>query len=115
MGDALQIQQVLINLLRNAIEAISDAGLDRGSVSIEVSRGGPGFLEFEVRDSGPGFPSEVATETHEPLRSTKPYGLGVGLSLSRSIIEAHGGQLTFANHGAGAVVRFTLPTAEGTH
>ena len=61
------------------------------------------------------WPAGVAADTHEPLRSTKPYGLGVGLSLSRSIIEAHGGQLTFANHGGGAVVRFTLPTAEGAH
>lgn len=113
MGDTLQIQQVLINLLRNAFEAISDAGLDRGSVSIEVSRGAAGFVEFAVRDSGPGFPQGVAADTHGPLRSTKPYGLGVGLSLSRSIVEAHGGRLTFTNHGGGAVVRFSLPTAEG--
>lgn len=113
MADALQVQQVLINVLRNAIEAITDAALDRGSVSIEVSHAEPGYLAFEIRDSGPGFPEGMATDTHEPLHSTKPYGLGVGLSLSRSIVEAHGGSLSFASHAGGAVVRFTLPTAEG--
>ena len=113
MGDALQIQQVLINLLRNAIEAIADASQERGTVTVDVRRGDPGFLEFEVRDTGPGFPPGFATETPEPLKSTKPYGLGVGLSLSRSIVEAHGGKLTISSSLGGAVVRFTLPIAEG--
>ncbi len=113
MGDALQIQQVLINLVRNAIEAIADTGQEHGTVTIAVARGEPTFLSVEVRDTGPGFPPEFAAEAPAPLKSTKPYGLGVGLSLSRSIVEAHGGRLTFASLRSGAVVRFTLPLAEG--
>lgn len=113
MGDALQIQQVLINLVRNAVEAIADQGQEHGTVTIAISRGAPGFLEIEVRDTGPGFPPEFASEAPAPLSSTKPYGLGVGLSLSRSIVGAHGGGLTFANMTSGAVVRLSLPTAEG--
>lgn len=113
MGDMLQIQQVLINLLRNAIEAISDAAQERGTITIQVSRGDPGYLDFEVRDTGPGFPPGFAADTPEPLKSTKTYGLGVGLSLSRSIVEAHGGRLVIARTSGGAAVRFSLPVVEG--
>ena len=113
MCDALQIQQVLINLLRNAIEAITDAGQEHGIVTIEVARGEVGFLRIVVRDTGPGFPPELATGSPEPLKSTKPYGLGIGLSFSRSIVEAHGGQLTYSNVASGAAVSLSLPIADG--
>lgn len=112
MVDALQIEQVLLNLVRNALEAIRESGRDRGVVSIIANRGDNAFVEIEVRDTGPGFASIAPSASLEPFISTKADGLGVGLSLSRSIVEAHGGRLIIGNVGSGASVRFTLPIAE---
>lgn len=112
MVDALQIEQVLLNLVRNALEAIRDSNHDRGTVSILATRSDATFVEVEVRDTGPGFAPGAASAAPEPFSSTKADGLGVGLSLSRSIVEAHGGTLVTANVGNGASVRFTLPVAD---
>lgn len=111
MVDALQIEQVLLNLLRNALEAIRDAGHERGVVTVLASRLDATQVEIEVRDSGPGFPAG-SPDAGQPFNSSKVDGLGVGLSLSRSIIEAHGGRLIAGNWGSGAFVRFTLPISE---
>ncbi len=110
MVDLLQIEQVLLNLIRNAIEAMSETGRPGGTIAIRAERAGPDSVAIEIRDTGPGFPPEFAAGA-VPLSSTKAEGLGVGLSLSRSIVEAHGGTLTIGGGADGAVVRFTLPVA----
>jgi signal transduction histidine kinase len=110
--DLLQIQQVLLNLLRNSIEAIDQAGHPAGTITIAAARLDPDEVEIEVRDTGPGFPAEFTGAYLPPLSSTKVEGLGMGLSLCRSIIESHGGQLFVGGAINGAQVRFRLPTAE---
>jgi signal transduction histidine kinase len=111
MVDLLQIEQVMINLLRNAIEAISESGSVRGSVTIEAKTLNRDFIEIRVADNGPGFPPSFLESAFLPLSSTKAEGLGVGLPLCRSIIEAHGGQIWLASSSDGAAIRFTLPIA----
>jgi len=114
LADSLQIEQVLLNLVRNSIEAINDAGSGRGTITIEARQVGSAFVEIDVRDDGPGFKALPDASTLSPLASTKPEGLGIGLALSRSIIQAHGGSLVHGNAEKGAWVQFTLPIAEAT-
>ncbi|HEX7072964.1 MAG TPA: ATP-binding protein [Hyphomicrobiaceae bacterium] len=109
--DLLQVEQVLLNLMRNAIEAMTEAGQEGGTITIDAKQIDAGTVEVSLRDTGPGFPPELLADQFPPFSSTKVEGLGVGLSLSRSIVEAHGGRLTTAGDRYGAVVRFTLPTA----
>jgi two-component system, LuxR family, sensor kinase FixL len=106
--DALQIQQVLVNLVRNAGEALSDAGRHDGKVVIEAVGAGSGRVIIRVRDNGPGFDPGMVERASAPFTTTKPDGLGLGLSLARSIIEAHGGQLHIDSTLNGACVSFTL-------
>jgi two-component system, LuxR family, sensor kinase FixL len=110
--DVLQIEQVLSNLMRNSIEAISDSGGTYGSIWIEAKRANDDFIEVRVLDTGPGFSLERIEMGFLPLSSSKPYGLGIGLSLCKSILEAHGGRLWLEQHSDGASVRFTLPIAK---
>jgi len=110
--DVLQIEQVLSNLMRNSIEAISDSGGTKGSIWIEAKPANDDFIEVRVLDSGPGFSLERVEMGFLPLSSSKPYGLGIGLSLCNSILEAHGGRLWLEQHSDGASVRFTLPIAK---
>jgi two-component system, LuxR family, sensor kinase FixL len=109
MVDLLQIEQVLINLLRNAIEAIGNM---RGSILIEAKNVDPDFIEIRVVDTGPGFPPKLLESAFLPLSSSKAEGLGIGLPLCRSIIEAHGGKLWIDDSSQGGAVRFTLPIAK---
>lgn len=109
MVDVLQVEQVLLNLLRNSIEAIVESGKPEGSILIEAKLAGADFVEVRVTDSGPGFTPERIEDAFLPLSSTKPEGLGIGLPLCRSIIEAHGGQLRLDANPKGSSVRFTLP------
>jgi len=106
--DAIQVEQVILNLLLNSIEAMQDAPVKR--VRIE-SRQVDGFVEVAVRDSGPGLAEGAHAHLFEPFFTTKSKGLGMGLAISRRIVEAHGGRLTGgANEdGRGSVFRFTLP------
>ena len=92
MIDLLQIEQALINLLRNAIEAIGESGGMRGSIVIEAKVVDADFVEVRVADNGPGFPPELSRARFCRLSSTKAEGLGIGLPLCRSIVEAHGGR-----------------------
>lgn len=112
MADVLQVEQVLINLVRNSIEAIGGAEMDRGIVIIEAVPGEARLVEVRVLDNGPGFEKEQVDAPPVPFATTKADGLGVGLALSRSIIEAHGGRLWVGRTSQGAVVHFTLPMAE---
>jgi two-component system, LuxR family, sensor kinase FixL len=109
--DLLQIEQVLLNLMRNAIDAMKDAGHQRGIIVIGAKRIGRDEVEVTLSDTGPGFPPELLSDQFPPFSSTKIDGLGVGLALSRSIVEAHGGRLRTSGGPQGAVVRFTLPVA----
>ncbi len=110
--DPIQIQQVLLNLVHNAIEAMIAAKSGRRNISIEARALGPGLVEITAADSGPGIPDEIAPRLFDPFVSSKPRGMGLGLSLCRSIIEAHGGQLRAAsNPGGGATFSFTLPSS----
>jgi len=112
MVDLLQIEQVLLNLLRNAAEAMSGSNRAGSTVTVSAAAAGAGEVAVEVRDSGPGFPPEFLAAEFPPLSSSKADGLGVGLSLCRSIVEAHGGTLSLGGGPGGAVVRFTLPAAK---
>lgn len=112
MADELQIEQVLFNLIRNAIEALRDGPTGGGKVTIEIDRGEIGFAEIRICDTGPGFPSDFLRSETSLLFTTKPDGFGIGLSLCKSIIAAHGGRLWFGGSSQGAIVYFTLPSVE---
>jgi C4-dicarboxylate-specific signal transduction histidine kinase len=109
-GDRVQLQQVMLNLLINAIEAMR--GMDEGPRELLISTEAtdPDAVLVTVRDSGPGFPPEIAERIFESFYTTKPGGLGMGLSICHSIIDAHEGRLwTTASPANGAVFQFRLP------
>jgi two-component system, LuxR family, sensor kinase FixL len=109
-GDPVQLLQVLLNLALNALEAMSAMPPDARRVVIRAGRDGNGDILVSVRDSGPGFPSGMAEDLFEPFFSTKSEGTGMGLAISRSIIEAHGGTLSGENcDGGGACFTVRLP------
>jgi two-component system, LuxR family, sensor kinase FixL len=112
MVDMLQIEQVLLNLMRNSMEAIGLTG--RGVISIEGVPAGAEFVEIRVRDSGAGFPADLVANPFLPFFSTKKKGLGIGLPLCRSIIEAHGGRIWVDADSPGTAVIFTLPVANSS-
>ena len=109
--DRLQIEQVLINLLRNAIEASTQGPRTDAEITIATSRRGS-RVEVGIEDSGPGFADLARARAMEPLASTTPGGLGLGLPLCRTILEAHGARLALDNTPTGAIVRFTLQEAK---
>jgi PAS domain S-box-containing protein len=111
-GDPVQLQQVLINLIMNAIEAMCTPKDGRGKILIRSARNSGGVL-VQIQDSGPGIESELANRIFEPFFTTKEKGIGMGLAISRSIIESHGGQLSLVSTSQGALFQFTLPTDEG--
>jgi len=107
LADKVQIQQVLLNLLRNAIEAVAQT--ERKELVVSTRSLDRSMVEVAVADSGSGISPEVAPQLFHPFITTKPQGMGVGLSISRTIIEAHGGQIwNEPNPGGGAVFKFTL-------
>jgi two-component system sensor kinase FixL len=111
VADRVQIQQVVINLLRNAIDAMRGAPAPRLEVRLEA--GASGFALVTVSDTGSGLSQEVLARLFEPFMTTKKDGMGVGLSICRTIVEAHGGAIWANNNdGAGATFAFTLPQAE---
>jgi signal transduction histidine kinase len=110
--DGIQIQQVVLNLTRNAIEAIEEAGITSSVIKVGVVGTAEKEIAVSVTDCGPGISPEDAKRIFDPFYSTKGGGLGVGLSISRAIVEAHGGRLSLApNGGGGCVFQFTLPVA----
>ncbi|MHC4444254.1 MAG: PAS domain S-box protein [Planctomycetota bacterium] len=115
MGDTIEIEQVIINLVRNGIEAMDEIKNKDGELIIETAPAGDDAVEIAVSDKGRGFPLGSEDKIFEPFYSTKQEGLGIGLSISRSIIEAHGGRLwATSNTDGGATFRFTLPMADNT-
>ena len=108
----IQIQQVLINLVRNAIEAMAES--ERRELTVTTRARGDGAVEVAVADTGPGLAPEVAAQLFKPFVSTKSQGMGVGLSICHSIIEAHRGKIwAEANPAGGTIFRFTVPADAG--
>jgi two-component system sensor kinase FixL len=110
--DKIQIQQVIVNLMRNAVEAMEQSA--RRELTLEATlaaEGGPVIVR--VVDTGPGLAPDVANRLFQPFVTTKPQGMGVGLSICRSIVEGHGGTLVAeSSPGGGTVFSFTLPLAD---
>jgi PAS domain S-box-containing protein len=112
-GDRIQLQQVVLNLILNAVDAMSEPGTSPRELSIASRREEANQVLVEVRDSGRGFQGETMERIFEPFFTTKIDGMGMGLSISRSIVVAHGGRLwAMANEPRGAVFRFALPAVE---
>ena len=104
----IQIQQVLINLMRNAMEALRESA--RRELVVRTLADGAGYVAVEVADTGSGVSDEVAEQLFRPFFTTKPGGMGVGLSISKRIVESHGGTLSaHRNDSGGATFRFSLP------
>jgi C4-dicarboxylate-specific signal transduction histidine kinase len=111
-GDRIQLQQVLLNLLLNAMDAVSDSSPDRRRVAVRVqyvdSR-----VEVVVSDSGSGIPADKLAHVFEPFFTSKQSGMGLGLPISRTIIEAHGGSIRAQNDpDGGATFCFSLPVVQ---
>jgi two-component system sensor kinase FixL len=111
LADRLQIVLVLVNLLRNSIEALRAQPQQHRGISIEIEEPTEKAVVFRVRDNGPGFAAGFDLNTHEVGQSEKPHGLGVGLGICRSIIDAHQGRLYVERRARGASVVFTLARA----
>ena len=109
LADKIQVQQVLLNLMRNALEAMEESA--RRELLIATRQIEEDMVEISVADTGPGIAEEIASQLFQPFVTTKRQGMGVGLSISRTIIEAHGGRLWVEpNPNGGAVFRLTLKT-----
>ncbi len=113
--DPVQIQQVLLNLIRNAIDAINETAPAERDITVRLSPGADGEVEISVSDRGPGISDEVARNLGNPFYTTKASGTGLGIAISRSILRAHGGRLAHRpTPGGGATVFFTLPAMPGS-
>src|SRR5262249_33813396 len=111
-GDRIQLQQVILNLIMNGMDAT--AGLPNGQRKINgrTSQVGDTTAEISISDSGPGIPSDKLAQVFDPFFTTKDHGMGMGLSIARTIVEAHGGRIWAENNdGGGAVFRISLPLA----
>jgi C4-dicarboxylate-specific signal transduction histidine kinase len=109
-GDRVQLQQVILNLIINAVEALNSVGEGPRELMISTGEAESEGVLVVVRDSGPGLPLASVERVFETFYTTKQGGLGLGLSICRSIIEAHGGQLwASANVPRGAIFQFTCP------
>lgn len=113
LGDRVELQQVLLNLVLNGVEALSPVTGRARELLIDSRADGPDRVVIVVRDTGVGLSLEDASRIFDPFFTTKPGGLGIGLSISRTIIEAHGGRLRAVSNGSvGATLQLTLPTAQ---
>jgi signal transduction histidine kinase len=115
LGDRIQLQQVMLNLILNAIEAMSGSRDGSRDLLVRTTQDGPGSVLVAVQDSGPGLKPESVDQLFDAFYTTKPGGMGMGLSICRSIVEAHGGRVwATANMPPGAVLQFTLPIRRKT-
>jgi signal transduction histidine kinase len=107
-GDRVQLQQVVLNLLRNAVDAIVETGRKDGQIHLRVRAADDGTVEVSVADNGVGVPAD--RQIFEPLSTSKADGLGLGLSICASIVQAHGGRIWLQSSASGATeFRFSLP------
>ncbi len=110
-ADRVQVQQVLTNLMRNAIEAMREG--PRRELDVRTGRTDGNMMTVEVADTGPGISEDIASQLFQPFVTTKANGMGIGLSISRRIIKSHGGDLSYRrNEAGGATFSFTLPIVE---
>ena len=108
-GDRVHVQQVVLNLVLNAVEAMADANASDRRIELATRRGADGEVEVIVSDSGPGIRPEHLPQLFEAFFTTRKNGMGLGLSIARSIVEAHGGRIQAGNRPeGGATIRFTL-------
>ncbi len=108
LADRIQIQQVLLNLIRNAIEAMQDSGRRELVIRTDAAQD-DGLVEISVQDTGTGIAPEIAAQLFQPFVTTKKHGMGVGLSICRTIVESHGGKIWVESEpGRGTTFRFTL-------
>jgi signal transduction histidine kinase len=112
-ADRVQLQQVIMNLMLNAIEAMKDTG---GELTIKSRLNPDGWLLVTISDTGVGLPEGGTEEIFDPFHSTKPQGTGMGLTITRSIVESYGGRVWATNnHGAGATFHLILPSEVEAH
>lgn len=113
--DRVQIEQVILNLVRNGMESMARVTDGTGELSIQVTCPDPHTTEVAVTDTGEGFPPDLAETIFDPFFTTKSTGIGMGLSISRSIVEAHAGRLwAVSSPGRGTTFRFTLPVDDAS-
>ena len=109
IADRVQLQQVLMNLMLNGIEAMSETG---GVITVKSQLNKESQIQISVSDTGPGLPYGKADQLFEPFFTMKPQGSGMGLAICKSIVESHGGQIwAGGNGGLGATFHFSLPAA----
>lgn len=112
-GDYVQIQQVLLNLIMNAVEAVGAAPAERRRIVISTMERPRGNVEVAMKDGGPGIAPDKLARIFEPFFTTRPNGMGLGLSITRSIVNAHHGTIWVESDHTGAIFRFTLPIERG--
>ena len=111
--DRVQIQQVILNLMINGMDAVGDSAPEEKRVVLVARSNGPGEIAIRVEDWGVGLPPELCDRIFEPFFSTKPNGIGMGLSITRSIVEAHNGRIHACSRpGGGTAVEFTIPVVK---
>ena len=109
-GDRVQLEQVILNLVVNAIDALANADRDNRRIKVRTDLLDDGTAELSVSDNGPGIRPDALKQIFEPFFTTKQSGMGMGLAIARTIIEAHGGQLSAENRASGgAIFRLSLP------
>jgi signal transduction histidine kinase len=114
--DDVQIEQVVLNLLRNGADALASADGSARELRVRTCLTNEGSIEISVSDTGPGLPPRLAAKLFEPFFSTKPDGVGLGLAVSRTIVETHGGRIWVTpNPDRGVTFRFTVPVETHAH
>ena len=112
-ADEIQIHQVIINLARNAMEAMADHGSNRRQMMIRAAQAEGNFIEVTVTDTGPGIAPDALEHMFDAFFTTKAGGMGMGMSISNSIVKAHGGRLWVTSDSGGSTVHFTVPVSTG--
>jgi signal transduction histidine kinase len=110
MGDRVQLQQVIVNLLINAVQALGQDAGPKGRIDVDTTTEADGMVGFAIRDAGPGISQDNLDRIFDSFFTTKDDGMGIGLAICQSIIAAHGGMISVSNHvDGGALFRFSLP------